>query len=104
MLILFSGGVDSTLIAALAHESLPEHVPIDLASVCFNEGKSADRLAALDAAQELAAFAPDREWRLIQVDSSLAQVDQHREWLLGEACCLCTAWCWSIAEAMYINA
>ena len=92
VLILFSGGVDSTLIAALAHESLPEQVPIDLASVCFNGGKSADRLAALDAAQELAAFAPDREWRLIEVDSSLAQVDQHREWLLGEACCLCTAW------------
>ena len=86
VLILFSGGVDSTLIAALAHQSLPGHVPIDLASVCFQGGKSTDRLAAQDAVQELAAFAPDREWRLIEVDSSLAQVDQHRHWLLGRTC------------------
>ena len=83
VLILFSGGVDSTLIAALAHQSLPVDVPIDLASVCFNEGRSADRLAAQDALLELMQFAPTREWRLIQVDSSLEEVDQHRNWLLG---------------------
>ena len=83
VLILFSGGVDSTLIAALAHQSLPVDVPIDLASVCFKEGRSADRLAAQDALLELMQFAPTREWRLIQVDSSLEEVDQHRDWLLG---------------------
>ena len=83
VLILFSGGVDSTLIAALVHHSLPLDVPIDLASVCFNEGKSADRLAAQDALLELMQFAPTREWRLIQVDSSLEEVDQHRDRLLG---------------------
>ena len=83
VLILFSGGVDSTLIAALAHQSLPVDVPIDLASVCFSEGRSADRLAAQDALLELMQFAPTREWRLIQVDSSLEEVDQHRDWLLG---------------------
>ena len=83
VLVLFSGGVDSTLIAALAHQSLPVNVPIDLASVCFNEGRSADRLAAQDALLELMQFAPTREWRLIQVDSSLEEVDQHRDWLLG---------------------
>ena len=83
VLILFSGGVDSTLIAALAHQSLPVEVPIDLASVCFNKGRSADRLAAQDALLELMQFAPTREWRLIQVDSSLEEVDQHRDWLLG---------------------
>ncbi|DBA90990.1 TPA: hypothetical protein ACH3X2_004197 [Trebouxia sp. C0005] len=83
VLILFSGGVDSTLIAALAHQSLPIDVPIDLASVCFKKGRSADRLAAQDALLELMQFAPTREWRLIQVDSSLEEVDQHRDWLLG---------------------
>ena len=44
MLVLFSGGVDSTLIAVLAHWALPEHVPIDLASICFDNGQSPDRL------------------------------------------------------------
>jgi len=83
VLILFSGGVDSTLIAALAHQSLPVEIPIDLASVCFVEGRSADRLAAQDALLELMQFAPTREWRLIQVHSSLEEVDQHRDWLLG---------------------
>ncbi|KAL0019585.1 hypothetical protein WJX79_003455 [Trebouxia sp. C0005] len=78
-----NGGVDSTLIAALAHQSLPIDVPIDLASVCFKKGRSADRLAAQDALLELMQFAPTREWRLIQVDSSLEEVDQHRDWLLG---------------------
>lgn len=93
VLILFSGGVDSTLIAALAHQSLPVGVPIDLASVCFNGGKSADRLAAQNAVLELVQFAPSREWRLILVDASLEEVDQHRSWLLGVYASRCTAIC-----------
>ena len=84
VLILFSGGVDSTLIAALAHQSLPIDVPVDLASVCFNGGQSADRLAAHDALRELMLFAPARQWRLIEVDSCLEEVDLHRHWLLGK--------------------
>eukprot|EP00775_Hariotina_reticulata_P004225 gene4225-4474_t len=82
VLILFSGGVDSTLIAALAHRCLPPEVPIDLSNVCFNGGRSADRLAARSAVLELAAFAPQRQWRLIEVDSTLQEVDQHREHIL----------------------
>jgi hypothetical protein len=74
ILILFSGGVDSTLIAALAHLALPLDVPIDLSNVCFVGGASPDRLAAHSALLELAAFAPQRQWRLIEVNSSLAEV------------------------------
>ena len=43
VLILFSGGVDSTLLAVLAHKALPAAAPIDLASVCFDGGRSPDR-------------------------------------------------------------
>eukprot|EP00879_Flechtneria_rotunda_P011431 GHRR01011941.1.p1 GENE.GHRR01011941.1~~GHRR01011941.1.p1 ORF type:complete len:860 (+),score=375.52 GHRR01011941.1:91-2670(+) len=75
VLILFSGGVDSTLIAALAHRSLSPDVPIELSNVCFDGGTSADRLAARSALLELAAYAPNRQWRLIEVDSSLQEFD-----------------------------
>jgi chemotaxis protein histidine kinase CheA len=74
VLILFSGGVDSTLIAALAHRALPPDVPIDLSNVCFVGGASPDRLAAHSALLELAAMAPQRQWRLIEVNSSLEEV------------------------------
>ena len=60
VLVLLSGGVDSTLIAALAHGVLPKGAPIDLASVCFDGGRSPDRLAARDALEELHAYAPCR--------------------------------------------
>jgi len=83
VLILFSGGVDSTLIAALTHQALPEGVPIDLATICFDGGNSPDRGSALDAVKELSQIAPSREWRLIEVNASLVDIDQQRHHLLG---------------------
>ncbi len=43
VLVLFSGGVDSTLLATCAHMALPPDTPIDLASICFDGGNSPDR-------------------------------------------------------------
>ena len=77
-LVLFSGGLDSTVIAALAHRSLPIHEPIDLVNVCFDHGKSPDRLSSLESLEELTRFAPERSWRLILVDATLADVDRER--------------------------
>ncbi|WIA39184.1 hypothetical protein OEZ86_005309 [Tetradesmus obliquus] len=54
-------------------------LPIDLSTVCFVGGASPDRLAAHSALLELAAFAPQRQWRLIEVNSSLEEVDQHAQ-------------------------
>ena len=98
VLILFSGGVDSTLLAALAHEALPPGVPIDLASVCFAGGTSPDRLSALDALEELRQLAPERQWRLIQ-----ARLGRGGEGLvgvlarLGGSMAVAEAWpCWCV--------
>ena len=45
VLVLFSGGVDSSLLAVLAHRALPAAEPIDLACICFDAGRSPDRHA-----------------------------------------------------------
>ena len=80
--ILFSGGVDSTLLAALAHECMEPALPIDLVSICFDGGASPDRASALDALAELAAWAPALRWRLLLLDATLADVDLHAPRLL----------------------
>lgn len=71
VLVLFSGGLDSAVVARLAHDHCPPGEPIDLASVCFAGGQSADRLAARTAVDELRRAAPGREWRLIEARGRL---------------------------------
>ena len=83
VMVLFSGGVDSVIVAALAHLSLPPQLPIDLCNVCFDGGKSPDRLSALAALDELSSWAPERDWRLILVNSSLQDLDDNKEHLLS---------------------
>lgn len=78
VLVLFSGGVDSTLLAALLHLCLPPHLPIDLANVSFSEETSPDRVGSILGVKELRQWAPQRLWRLIEVDSCLEEVDELR--------------------------
>ncbi len=52
-------------------QALPPAAPIDLATVCFANGTSPDRLAARDALEELAAWAPDRQKLAVPVASHL---------------------------------
>jgi asparagine synthetase B (glutamine-hydrolysing) len=82
LMILFSGGVDSTLLAALAHEYLPPEEPIDLVSICFAQGTSPDREAALSAFEELNLIAPTRPWRLLGADKVLEDVENAQGRLL----------------------
>lgn len=61
--ILFSGGIDSVLLAAVLHESVDAHLSIELMNVTFDEkdasmknssrSPSPDRLAAISALREL---------------------------------------------------
>jgi asparagine synthetase B (glutamine-hydrolysing) len=83
VMVLFSGGLDSCLLAALADRHVPHDEPIDLSNVCFAAGASADRLAARSAVLELQRIAPAREWRLVEVDGSLDGLAEHRARLLA---------------------
>ena len=77
--VLFSGGVDSAVVAALLHHSLPPTLSIDLINVAFvGDGdvatqrsqalRAPDRLSAIICHHNLENAYPSRCWRLIHVD------------------------------------
>ena len=74
--IMFSGGLDSVVLAALAAQVLPPTQSLDLINVSFGEA-SADRQAALQSYQELKTLYPNRTLRLVCVDIEWDQVVQH---------------------------
>ena len=82
--VLFSGGLDCTVLARLASELLPPNQGIDLINVAFenprisarlhpSEDKSAiyeacpDRITGRKSFKELHDCCPDRQWRFIAV-------------------------------------
>ncbi|PWN33276.1 uncharacterized protein FA14DRAFT_60069 [Meira miltonrushii] len=78
--VLFSGGLDCCTIALLAHQHLPEHQPIDLLNVAFQNPRVLaaggvrtpydvpDRVTGKQSFQELQRVAPTRHWRFVEVD------------------------------------
>jgi asparagine synthetase B (glutamine-hydrolysing) len=103
--ILFSGGVDSVVLAALCHDHIPKNQAIDLINVAFanttihpshkNDDKkknsnkmskrdieslfeaSPDRQAALLSFQEMKIRWPNRKWRFIAVNVGYDEVLEH---------------------------
>ncbi|RWS26811.1 asparagine synthetase domain-containing protein 1-like protein [Leptotrombidium deliense] len=76
--VLFSGGLDSTLLAFLANTHIPENIPIDLINVAFDE-KAADRLTAISALSELKNLCPRRQWNFVKVDVPLEKLRKKRD-------------------------
>lgn len=93
--ILFSGGLDSTILAALADEFVPHDEPIDLLNVAFEREKKEgdpkkkqsrkkkhldfsqdeedkylvpDRITGKKASDELKKLYPNRQWNFVQVN------------------------------------
>lgn len=99
--VLFSGGLDCTILARLAHDTLPLHEPIDLLNVSFENPRVAAALKAKSAKEntemgsiyencpdritgraghaELRRVCPGRVWRFVAVDVPFTEFTSHRE-------------------------
>jgi hypothetical protein len=97
--ILFSGGVDCTVLARLAHDILPLTENIDLLNVAFQNPRihrandstviespyelCADRITGRKSFAELQAICPGRHWRFVEINVPYAETTAHRETVVG---------------------
>ena len=127
--ILFSGGLDCTLIARLMHDILPVHYPIDLLNVAFENpriiatekaalahnkqdantassfyGRCPDRITGLSSHAELLNTCPDRLWRFVSVDVPYSETLKHRSQIVSLIRPHNTEMDFSIACALYFAA
>lgn len=71
--ILFSGGIDSAILALLASKYVESDEPIDLLNVSFERPNNSgnfecpDRQTCLNTLEELKSLCPTRRWNLIKV-------------------------------------
>ena len=82
--VLFSGGIDSVVLAAMCDNHVPPEQPIDLINVAFMSDKikissSPDRAAALLSFEEMKRRWPNRYWRFIAVDVPYDEVLKNEE-------------------------
>lgn len=86
--ILFSGGVDCSMIAVIAEKFIESDLPIDLMNVSFekvsyNNKKTEinwnvpDRLTGLETLQELRQLCPKRKFNLIEINVTRAELGEN---------------------------
>ncbi|OVA00814.1 Class II glutamine amidotransferase domain [Macleaya cordata] len=72
--VLFSGGLDSMILAALLDECLNPSYEIDLLNVSFDGQSAPDRISAKAGVKELQRIAPSRRWNLVEIDHDLSNL------------------------------
>nr|KAJ0197256.1 hypothetical protein LSAT_V11C700386240 [Lactuca sativa] len=88
VVVLFSGGLDSTILAALLDQCLDSKFEIDLLNVSFDGELAPDKIFAMDGVKELRKIAPLRRF-LMPMESSrnrcrIVEIDH------GDKTCLIT--------------
>lgn len=103
--ILFSGGLDCTVLARLIHELLPLEQEVDLLNVAFENPRvlkasgagisestsplssafsnCPDRLTGRSSHGELLHICPDRLWRFVSIDIPYSETLQHRSQIIS---------------------
>lgn len=69
--VLFSGGLDSMILAALLDQCIDSKWTIDLLNVSFDGKLAPDRISAIAGLRELQRISPLRRWRLVEIDTAL---------------------------------
>ncbi|XP_052206075.1 uncharacterized protein LOC127810572 isoform X2 [Diospyros lotus] len=72
--VLFSGGLDSMILAALLDECLDPKYEIDLLNVSFDNESAPDRISARAGVKELKRISPLRRWKLVEIDADLSNL------------------------------
>ena len=121
--VLFSGGLDCSILARLAHEILPKHQEIDLLNVAFenprtvqaaslclsSDGRSAfslcpDRNTGISSYLEIVRACKGRIWRFVAIDVAYAELQAHRSQIISLIHPHHTEMDYSIACALYFAA
>jgi asparagine synthetase B (glutamine-hydrolysing) len=118
--VLFSGGLDCTVLARILHELLPKDEPIDLLNVAFENprihkdvnaevGGSAyelcpDRITGRASYEELQNTCPNRDWRFVAVNIPYEETMEHRQIVISLMHPHNTEMDLSIALALYFAA
>lgn len=85
--VLFSGGVDCSILTLLCDEFVDKDKPIDLFNVAFDEingFKTPDRLTGLETLHELQQLCPDREWRFKEININKKELDEKRNQCIAD--------------------
>ncbi|KAL8753670.1 MAG: hypothetical protein Q9199_004890 [Rusavskia elegans] len=120
--ILFSGGLDCTLIARIVHDILPEDQDVDLLNVAFENprvlkaagatsnptitafSRCPDRVTGLNSYAELQRVCPGRQWRFVSIDVAYSEFTSHRPQIISLIYPHRTEMDLSIASALYFAA
>lgn len=81
--LLFSGGLDSMILAALLDQCLDPRCIIDLLNVSFDGQLAPDRISARLGVKELQKIAPSRRWRLVEIDTTLSSLSWETEHVMS---------------------
>ncbi|XP_008786007.2 asparagine synthetase domain-containing protein C4F6.11c isoform X1 [Phoenix dactylifera] len=72
--LLFSGGLDSMILAVLLDQCLHQKYTVDLLNVSFDGQLAPDRVSARMGLRELQKIAPCRRWQLVEIDATLSDL------------------------------
>lgn len=103
--VLFSGGLDCTVLARLIHDVVPKEQEIDLLNVAFENPRVVraaaaslgytpstalspyslcpDRTTGLASHAELLSICPGRTWRFVPIDVSYEELQAHRSQIIS---------------------